>query len=101
MNPIELYDILTIGGPDGDNDHTVANMIEHNHATYLYLIEVDKEENVIESNQLIVRRVMKDGEEAVEVVTDDKEKQEVARLFFRLFKDQMDEMESEETTSEN
>ena len=101
MNPIELYDILTIGGPDGDKDYTVANMIEHNHATYLYLIEVDKEENVIESNQLIVRRVMKDGEEAVEVVTDDKEKQEVARLFFRLFKDQMDEMESEETTSEN
>lgn len=101
MNSIELYDILTIGGKDGDKDFTVANMVEHNHATYLYLIEVDKEENLIESNQLIVRRVIKDGEEAVEVVTDEKEKQEVARLFFKLFKDQMDEMEEETTGSEN
>ncbi len=98
MNPIELYDILTIGGKDGDKEYTVANMIEHNHATYLYLIEVDADENLIESNQMIVRRVLKDGEEAVEVVTDEKEKQEVARLFFRLFKDQMDEMNKEETT---
>lgn len=98
MNAIELYDILTIGGENGDKDYTVANMVEHNHATYLYLIEVDKEENLIESNQLIVRRVLKDGDEAVEVVTDEAEKQEVARLFFRLFKEQMDEMESEETT---
>lgn len=99
MNAIELYDILTIEGSDGDKDYTVANMIEHNHATYLYLIEVDKEENLIENNQMIARRVLKDGEEAIEVVTDEKEKQEVARLFFRLFKEQIEEMDGEETAS--
>lgn len=103
MSSIELYDILTIGGEDGDKDYTVANMVEHNHATYLYLIEVDKDENLIESNQLIVRRVLKDGEEAVEVVTDEKEKKDVARLFFELFKNEMNALENEEgeTTNEN
>lgn len=96
MSPIELYDILTIEENKEDKDYTVANMVEYNQATYLYLIEVDKEENLIESNQFIARRVLKEGEESIERVTNEKELQEVARLFFDLFKDMAKEAIGEE-----
>ena len=73
-------------------------MLEHNNATYLYLIEVDEEEELIETNQLIARRVTTNGEDAVETVTDEKERQEVARLFFDLFKKMADEFVEEDST---
>ena len=93
---LELYDILTIETEEGDKEFTVANMVLYNDSTYLYLIEVDQEENIIEGNQLIVRRVIKDGEAAVEIVTDEKEKQAVARLFFDLFKDMAHDLMNDE-----
>lgn len=91
MEKLELYKILTIEEENGDKDYTIANMLDYNETTYLYLIEVDKEENLIESNQMIARYVIKDGEEAIEKVTDEKELKEVARMFFELFKDMADE----------
>lgn len=96
MEKIETYKILTLEGEDGDKDYTVANILEHDEATYLYLIEVDKDENLIESNQMIVRLVVSDGEESVEKVTDEKELKEVARLFYELFKEQAKEVMEEE-----
>ncbi len=98
MEKIENYKILTLESEDGkgDKDFTVANTLEHNEATYLYLIEVDSEENLIESNQMIVRLVVNAGEESVEKVTDEKELQEVARLFYELFKEQAKEVMDEE-----
>lgn len=96
MEKIETYKILTLEGEDGDKDYTVANILEHDEATYLYLIEVDKDENLIESNQMIVRLVVSDGEESVEKVTDEKELKEVARLFYELFKEQAKEVTNEE-----
>lgn len=91
MEKLELYKILTIEEESGDKDYTIANMLDYNETTYLYLIEVDKEENLIESNQMIARLVIKDGEEAIEKVTDEKELKEVARMFFELFKDMAEE----------
>lgn len=91
MEKLELYKILTIEEENGDKDYTIANMLDYNETTYLYLIEVDKEENLIENNQMIARYVIKDGEEAIEKVTDEKELKEVARMFFELFKDMADE----------
>lgn len=91
MEKLELYKILTIEEENGDKDYTIANMLDYNETTYLYLIEVDKEENLIESNQMIVRLVIKEGEEAIEKVTDEKELKEVARMFFELFKDMAEE----------
>lgn len=91
MEKLELYKILTIEEENGDKDYTIANMLDYNETTYLYLIEVDKEENLIESNQMIARYVIKEGEEAIEKVTDEKELKEVARMFFELFKDMADE----------
>ena len=92
---IELYDILTIGDDTEDKDYTVAGEVVHENKNYLYLIEVDKEENIIENNQIIVRKVIKDGCDAVELVTDELEKHNVARLFFDLFKKMADETEEE------
>lgn len=98
MEKLELYKILTIESEDGngDKDYTIANMLDYNETTYLYLVEVDKEENLIENSQMIVRLVIKDGEESVEKVTEEKELKEVARLFFELFKDMAKEVVSED-----
>jgi flagellar biosynthesis component FlhA len=87
MNPIELYDILTL---EDDKDYTVANMATYNSNEYLYLIEVDKNENVIESNQKIVKRVLENGEESVSLLEDEEEK-EVSKIFFDLFKEMAEE----------
>lgn len=99
MEKLELYKILTIENEDGngDTDYTIANMVDYNESTYLYLIEVDKEENLVENHQMIVRLVVKDGEESIEKVTEEKELKEVSRLFFELFK----KMAQEEAVSEN
>ena len=88
MNPIELYDILTL---EDDKDYTVANMVSYNDSEYLYLIEVDQDENVKEDNQKIVRRVISDGEDSLEIVTDKEELDTVSKLFFELFRDEMEE----------
>ena len=78
MNSIELYDILTL---EDDKEYTVANMILHKDVEYLYLVEVDKDENIIETNQKIVRRIITDGMDGVEIVTDI----EVSAIFHKLF----------------
>lgn len=95
MKPMELYDILTL---ENDKEYTIANMVEYKDSTYLYLLEVDKNEEILEGTGTIVRRIIKDGEEAVEKVNDNGEYKEVAKLFFNLFKDLS--LESEEDTGE-
>lgn len=97
MEKLERYKILTIEEENGDKDYTIANLLDYKETTYLYLIEVDKDENLIESNQMIARLVLKDGEESIEKVTDEKELKEVARMFYELFKEDM----AEETIDEN
>ncbi len=84
MRPMELYDILTL---ENNKEYTIANMVDYKDSTYLYLIEIDENEDIIENTQTIVRRIIKDGEEAVEKVTNNEEYKEVAKLFFDLFKD--------------
>ncbi len=87
MEKIELYKILTIEDENKeDKDYTVANILDYKDTTYLYLIEVDKEENLIETNQMIVKLVKNNGEESVEKLTDPEEIKETARLFYELFK---------------
>lgn len=94
MKPIELYDILTL---EDDKDYTVASMVTYNDSEYLYLIEVDQEENVKDDNQKIVRRVICDGEDSVEIVTDKDELDAVSKLFFELFREEIEK----ETISES
>ena len=94
MKPIEMYDIFTI--VDEGKDYTVANMTTYNDFEYLYLIEVDKEDNLIESNQKIVKRVLKDGEDSVEQITDETELSAVAQIFYELFKKAVENPDSED-----
>ncbi len=82
MNPIELYDVFTL---EDDKDYTVANMAVYQDAEYLYLIEVDNDDNLKEDNQKIVKRVVKNGEDSVEIVTNKEELNAVAKIFFELF----------------
>ena len=98
MKPMEIYDILTL---ENDKDYTIANMVEYKDSTYLYLIEVDSNEEIIEDSQCIVKRIIKEGEEAVEKVTDNEEYKEVAKLFFDLFKElAKEEDEASDTASD-
>lgn len=95
MEKIEPYKILTIENEKGvELDYTVAKILDYENATYLYLIEVDKDENLIENNQMIVRYVTNNNEDSVEKVTDSKELQEVARLFYDLFKSDLEETDN-------
>ncbi len=99
MRPMELYDILTL---ENNKEYTIANMVDYKDSTYLYLIEIDENEDIIENTQTIVRRIIKDGEEAVEKVTNNEEYKEVAKLFFDLFKDlAVEETESTGVQSTN
>ncbi len=84
MKSLEMYDILTL---EDDKDYTIANMASYNDAEYLYLIEVDHDENLIENNQKIVRRVINEGEESVEIVTEKEELDAINRIFFESFKE--------------
>ena len=93
MQPLEMYDIFTI--VDEGKDYTIANMATYNDSEYLYLIEVDDKDNLIEENQKIVKRVIKDGEDSVEIVTDKKELEEISKIFYNLFKNIVEEPISE------
>lgn len=95
MEKIEPYKILTIETENGeDKDYTVANILDYEGSTYLYLIEVDKDENLIESNQMIAKLVKNNDEEVIEKVTNPKELQEVARLFYDLFKSALEDIDN-------
>jgi flagellar biosynthesis component FlhA len=93
MNHLELYDILTL---ENNKEYTVANMASYEDNEYLYLIEIDKDENLILDNQIIAKRVIKDGEESVELITSKKEYNEVSKIFRDLFQEM-----ALEDTSEN
>lgn len=93
MKAMELYDILTL---EDDKDYMISAMTTYNNAEYLYLIEVDQDENIVDDNQKTVRRVIVEGEESVELVIDQDELAQVNSIFFDLFK----EMAMDEETSE-
>lgn len=93
MKPMELYDILTL---EDNKDYTIANMATYNDSEYLYLIEVDKDENLLESNQKMVRRVVNNGEDSVEIVTDKEELEAITKIFFELFREMSEEAISED-----
>lgn len=88
MQALELYDILTL---EDDKEYTIAAMTTYKDSEYLYLIEVDKEENPIATNQKIVRRVINDGEDSVEIVTNKEEINEVSKIFFEVFRNMVKE----------
>ena len=92
MEKLEPYKIITLEDNDGkEKEYTIASMTEYNEGTYLYLIEVDENENIIEQSQMIAKLVIKGDEQAIEKVTEAEELKEVSRIFFELFKENLDE----------
>ncbi len=92
MESLELFDILTL---EDDKDYTVACMTNYQNAEYLYLIEVDEEENPVVNNQKIVKKVVNDGESSVEIVTEKEELDALSKIFFELFRHMAEEEEKE------
>jgi len=77
---IELYDILTL---ENDKKYTVLKYLPYNDQEYYFLVEVDDEEEILEE-QLIVKKVLIDGEIAVAPIEDEKEFKEVKELFVNM-----------------
>ncbi len=90
MSPIELLDILTL---DDDKEYVVANMLKKDDKEYLYLIEIDENEDPIGDNQKMARRVIKDGDESLEILEGEEQK-EIGALFFKLFSEDIKDEEA-------
>ncbi len=91
METIEQFDIISL---DDDKEYVVASLLKKDENEYLYLIEVDENEDPIKENQRIVKRVIKDGEESVEEVGE-QEKIELAKLFFDIFSSELKDMNND------
>lgn len=91
METIEQFDIISL---DDNKEYVVASLLKKDENEYLYLIEVDENEDPIKENQRIVKRVIKDGEESVEEVGE-QEKIELAKLFFDIFSSELKDMNND------
>lgn len=82
---IELYDILTL---ENNKDYTVVRELPYNNEEYYFLVEVDKDEELLEE-QMIVKKVVVDGEIGVAPIEDEKEFNEVKQIFIdMLYRDE-------------
>ena len=65
---MENFDILTL---DNGKDYVIAKSLDYNDKNYLLLIEVDKEENLLEE-KLVVEKINDGGEDYLEIIEDEK-----------------------------
>lgn len=77
---IELYDILTL---ENNKQYTVVKHLPYNNQDYYFLIEVDEDEELLD-DQLIVKKVIIDGEIGVAPLTDELEFREVKEIFINM-----------------
>ena len=77
---IELYDILTL---ENNKDYTVVRHLPYNNEEYYFLVEVDKDEELLEE-QMIVKKVVVDGEIGVAPIEDTEEFNEVKQIFIDM-----------------
>ena len=77
---IELYDILTL---ENNKDYTVVRHLPYNNEEYYFLVEVDKDEELLEE-QMIVKKGVVDGEIGVAPIEDTEEFNEVKQIFIDM-----------------
>lgn len=65
---MEELDILTL---DNGRNYAIAKMLDYNKKKYLLLIEVDKDENLLE-DKLVVEMINDGGEDFLEIIEDKK-----------------------------
>lgn len=80
MELIELYDILTL---ENDKQYTVVKHLPFNGEDYYFLIEVDNDENLLDE-QIIVKKVIVDGEAGIAPLTDEKEFKQIKEMFINM-----------------
>jgi len=77
---IELYDILTL---ENDKDYTVVKHLPYDDDDYYFLIEVDKDEELLD-DQMIVKKVEIDGKIGVAPIEDPEEFKKIKELFIEM-----------------
>jgi len=77
---IELYDILTL---ENEKQYTVVKKLSYNDYEYYFLIEVDENEDLLEE-QMIVKKVVVEGEVGVAPITDEEEFEKVKDIFIDM-----------------
>lgn len=77
---IELYDILTL---ENNKQYTVVKHLPYNNQDYYFLIEVDEDEELLDE-QLIVKKVIIDGDIGVSPLTDELEFRKVKEIIINM-----------------
>lgn len=77
---MELYDIITL---DNGKDYVISKMLIYNEKDYLLLLEVDKDENLLNEN-LIVEKQSDNNGDYVRDITDEKLKQIISEKFAKM-----------------
>ena len=77
---MELYDIITL---DNGKDYVISKMLTYNEKDYLLLLEVDKDENLLNEN-LIVEKQSDNNGDYVRDITDEKLKQIISEKFAKM-----------------
>ena len=77
---IELYDILTL---ENNKQYTVIKKLSYNNEEYYFLNEVDEDEELLDE-QMIVKKIVIDGENGVAPIEDSKEFSEVKDIFINM-----------------
>lgn len=77
---IELYDILTL---ENNKNYTVVKYLPYNEEEYYFLIEVDEAEEILDE-QMIVKKVVIDGEIGVAPIEDEEEFKEIKEMFINM-----------------
>lgn len=77
---IELYDILTL---ENNKQYTVIKKLSYNNEEYYFLNEVDEDEELLDE-QMIVKKIVIDGEIGVAPIEDSKEFSEVKEIFINM-----------------
>ena len=78
MEPIELYDIITL---DNDEEYTVIKKINQNNKNYYLLAPVDEEEEPDFENIKIIEEIIENNKIIVEDVEDENLLKELSNSF--------------------
>ena len=77
---MEDFDILTL---DNGKDYVIAKTLEYNGSTYLLLIEVDKDENLLDERK-ILEKLVDGSEEYLKMIEDNNIYKIVSEKFAKM-----------------
>ncbi len=78
---MEELDILTL---DNGNDYVITKKLNYKENDYLLLIQVDKDENLLPEEKIIVQKMKDSSGEYLSVIEDDLTNQIVSEKFAKM-----------------